>query len=144
VTDQTGEHCKHDQPEGVWLLAGSFGETLTRGCTVPAGLPLAGPAVNLVAPAKEGCATFMGAAEGEVTYDGEPLPLRTADALPVSYRGVAGNPVTSDAGEYGGYGCGLWFSVPDPAPGEHTLVITGTSDGLAVAVTYELTVSAKA
>jgi len=48
VADTTGEHCDQGQRVGVRLLAGSFGETVTRRCTVPADVPLVGPAVNLL------------------------------------------------------------------------------------------------
>jgi hypothetical protein len=142
VTDSTGEHCTDDQPDGVWLVAGSFGTTLTRRCPVPAGVPLAGPAVNLVGSSPEDCGEFMADATGEVRLDGTAVPLRTSDGVPLTFAAVDGNPVTGTGGEYEGYGCGLWFSVPALEPGEHVLDIRGGSGDLAVAVTYELTVSA--
>ncbi|AXX32100.1 hypothetical protein KCV87_32010 [Actinosynnema pretiosum subsp. pretiosum] len=58
-------------PEDRWLLAGSFGETVTRTCAVPEGVPLAGPAVNLVTRDEADC----------------------AESAPVRFTGVAGNPV---------------------------------------------------
>jgi hypothetical protein len=140
VSDATGEDCRNNQPEEVWLLAGSFGETVTRRCTVPAGVPLAGPAVNLVA-SEEDCAEFMRDAEGEVTVDDTPVPLQKADPVAITYSAVNGNPVTADGGEFTGFACGLWFSVPALDPGDHVIRIEGSSAGFALSVTYDLTVS---
>jgi hypothetical protein len=142
VSDTTGEDCRNNQPEGVWLLAGSFGETVNRQCTVPAGVPLAGPAVNLVAPTAADCADFMRNAEGKVTVDDAPVTLQKADPVSITYRAVDGNPVTVDGGEFESFACGLWFSVPDLESGEHAVVIEGSGDGFALSVTYDLTVSA--
>lgn len=140
VLDTTGEHCARAQPDDRWLLAGSFGETLTRECAVPAGVPLAGPAVNLVAGDEAECAEFMADAEGEVTLDGAPVALDRVESAPVRFTAVAGNPVTRRGGEQDLVGCGLWFSVPGLARGEHRVVINGTGTGFALSVTYELTV----
>lgn len=144
VADSTGEHCTRDQPKDVWLLAGSFGEPAERTCTVPAGVPLAGPAVNLWSEASIDCEEFMRDAEGEVTLDGKALELSSAVMLPITFRGNDDNPVTGAAGEFDGYGCGLWFSVLPLDQGEHLLTIQGSSSGLTIDVTYHLTVSASA
>jgi hypothetical protein len=141
VMDTTGEHCDQDQPDGVWLVAGSFGDTVERRCSVPVGVPLAGPAVNLVGNVPADCADFMRDADGAVTMDGAEVPLREAN-VEISFRGVEGNPVTSTGGEFDGYGCGLWFAIPDLEPGEHVLEIQGGSADFALSVTYHLTVSA--
>jgi hypothetical protein len=141
VSDTTGEHCTHDQPADVWLVAGSFGETLTRRCTMPAGVPVAGPAVNLVSDSEADCAAFMPDATGEVRLDGAQLPLRESDAVAITFSAVAGNPVTSEGGEFDGYACGLWFATSGLTPGEHVLEIRGSSSDFAVSVTYELTVT---
>ncbi|MBI4600614.1 MAG: hypothetical protein HY721_01505, partial [Planctomycetes bacterium] len=37
VVDATGEHCDEGQSGPVWFLAGSFGGSITRTCSVPAG-----------------------------------------------------------------------------------------------------------
>lgn len=143
VSDPTGEDCDRDQRADVWLLAGSFGETLTRRCTVPAGVPLAAPVINLVADTPGSCDAFLSGAEGSVTLDGAELPLRTADPVEITYQAVAGNPVTVDGGTFGGYACGLWFSHPGLEPGENVLTIDGSSSDFSVSVTYELTVTAR-
>lgn len=142
VADSTGEDCYRGQSTEVWLLAGSFGETVTRRCTVPAGVPVAGPAVNLVASARSDCAEFMRHAEGTVTVDDAPVTLQKADPVAITYHAVDGNPVTGEGGEFEGFGCGLWFSVSDLESGAHVVAIKGSSDGFTLSVTYELTVSA--
>jgi hypothetical protein len=115
---------------------------VARECTVPSGVPLAGPAVNLVSGARADCDQFMRDAEGVVTLDDAELPLRKANPVPITYRAVAGNPVTGETGEFNGYACGLWFSVDSLAPGDHVLTIEGSGTGFSLSVTYELTVSA--
>jgi hypothetical protein len=143
VIDTTGEYCARAQPKAVWLLAGSFGEKLSRRCTVPAGVPLAGPAVNRVGDTQADCDDFMRDAAGKVTLDGATLPLRKADGMPITFTAVVGNPVTSERGEFDGFGCGLWFSLDDLAEGDHDLVIEGSGTGFSLSVTYALTVSSR-
>jgi hypothetical protein len=140
VSDTTGEFCHRGQGLDVWLLAGSFGDTVTRACSVPAGMPLAGPVVNFLTTTEAECAEAMRDAEGTVTLDGAPLPVRDLSPAEITYEAVDGNPVTEEGGEFAGYGCGLWFSLPAPASGEHTLVIDGSSGDFSLSVTYELTV----
>ncbi|MDQ3790380.1 MAG: signal protein [Actinomycetota bacterium] len=140
VSDTTGEHCDRGQQVGVWLLAGSFGETVTRRCTVPADVPLVGPAVNFVAGTRADCEEFMRDAHGTVTLGKQTLTLDEADPVPITYRAVAGNPVTGEGGEFEGYACGLWFSQLGLAPGAYHLTIEGGAAGFDVSVTYELTV----
>jgi hypothetical protein len=38
--DQSGANCALGQYDDVWFLAGAFGGTVVRACTVPAGKPL--------------------------------------------------------------------------------------------------------
>jgi hypothetical protein len=140
VGDTTGARCGNGQQAGVWLLAGSFGETVTRRCTVPAEVPLAGPAVNFMTPTRAACDEYMREATGEVSLDGVALPLHEASPAPITFRRVPDNPVTGEGGEFEGYACGLWFSHPGLGPGEYVLAIDGASGGFSTSVTYELTV----
>ncbi|MGO1052090.1 hypothetical protein [Crossiella sp. CA198] len=142
VADRTGAHCALDQPRDVWLLAGSFGENLSRRCTVPADLPLAGPVVNLVAD-KAGCTRFLAAASGQLLLNGERQEIERIEPTEITFRSVAGNPVTQRPGRTRTHGCGLWFTLPRLKPGRHSLVITGRSADFALEVTYDLTVSAR-
>jgi hypothetical protein len=69
VVDDTGQWCAENQPKDVWFFAGTFGGAVNRTCRMPAGRPLAGPAVNL-ASTDANCASFMANAKGSVTLDG--------------------------------------------------------------------------
>ncbi|GAB3464094.1 hypothetical protein [Actinophytocola sediminis] len=140
VSDPTGAHCDHDQQVGVWLLAGSFGEPVTRRCTVPADVPLVGPAVNHVAATSAECDEFLRTATGEVQLGKKSLPLEKLGPVPVTFPTVAGNPVTGEEGEFDGYACGLWFTENGLGPNEYSLTIEGSGPGIMVSVTYELTV----
>jgi hypothetical protein len=142
VSDPTGAHCAEHQPADLWLVAGSFGEVVSRRCTVPAGVPLAGPVVNVVAD-DAGCATFMGPATGEVLLDGRRQAVVRLGPAPITFDAVAGNPVVDGSGRFTGRACGLWFALPPLPSGAHTLKITGSSGAFALDVTVELTVAAR-
>lgn len=144
LTDITGERCMNNQPNGVWLVAGSAGLPVERRCSVPAGVPIAGPAVNFLGGSGSSeCDDFMADAAGEVTLNGDVVSLKTMDFAVVDITAaVEGNSVTGTGGENLAFGCGLWFSVPGLEPGEHVLEIRGSSGDLVLAATYELTVSA--
>jgi hypothetical protein len=47
--DSTGANCGVGQFDGVWFLAGGFGGTYERSCTIPAGKPIFFPLINSVA-----------------------------------------------------------------------------------------------
>jgi hypothetical protein len=47
VEDPTGESCHLGQQGPVWFLAGTFGGTVTRTCTIPEGKFLFFPIVNV-------------------------------------------------------------------------------------------------
>jgi hypothetical protein len=142
VSDRTGAHCAEHQQADLWLVAGSFGEVVSRRCTVPAGVPLAGPVVNLVSDGP-GCAAFMGPATGQVLLDGEHQAVVRLGPAPVTFAAVAGNPVVDGSGRFDGVACGLWFALPPLSPGGHTLKITGSSGAFALDVTVELAVAAR-
>lgn len=46
LIDQTGVDCAVGQSGNVWFLAGSFGSTVTRSCTIPASKVLFIPVIN--------------------------------------------------------------------------------------------------
>lgn len=139
VLDETGAHCGNNQPEDVWLVAGTFGGEVSRACGWPAGRPLAGPVVNRL-DNEAGCQTFLAEATGSVTFDGRPVPIQRLGAEDIRFTAQAGNPSGLDAGLLKGVACGLWFAVPPAAPGRHVLVIRGSSSDFATAATYNLTV----
>jgi hypothetical protein len=49
VLDQTGEFCGVDQHDRAFFLAGSFGQTTSRTCTIPRGKPVFFPLITLAA-----------------------------------------------------------------------------------------------
>ncbi|MCM2356791.1 MAG: hypothetical protein NDI77_01465 [Geobacteraceae bacterium] len=46
ILDQTGANCEQGQVGNVWFLAGTFGGSATRDCTIPSGKPLFLPLIN--------------------------------------------------------------------------------------------------
>jgi hypothetical protein len=132
VEDVTGQYCGDSQPFGVWLIAGSNGGTADRHCQVPATLPLAGPAIgHLVADAAD-CTQFLAAAQGEALLDDKPVTLDKVGPTKITYdTGTS----TEEA-----YSCGLWVKVDPLPPGEHSLVLRGTSGSTTSEASYDLTV----
>ena len=116
---------------------------MRRACGVPAGRPLIGPAVNYWTWTSAECADLVGRTTGgEVTLDGAPVSVPKADPTPITIKAAAANPVIGEAGEFEAYGCGLWFTVPPPPPGEHVPRIRTYSATFSIAVNYERTVDA--
>ena len=48
LTDLTGEFCDEDQGGPVWLLAGTFGSSVERSCTIPTGKAIFTPVYNWI------------------------------------------------------------------------------------------------
>ncbi|GGN96910.1 hypothetical protein GCM10010112_88650 [Actinoplanes lobatus] len=142
VADETGEHCARNQPGDVWFLAGTFGGRVERRCTVPLGVPVVVPAVNLVATEAWDCFAFMTEASGVVELDGAEVPLERFDEEPITFVAGVGNPVTGVGGSTEGAGCGLWARIDPLGAGEHRVSIHGTSGSLEVEAEYTLTVAA--
>lgn len=132
VDDATGQYCGDSQPFGVWLVAGTHGGAADRHCQVPATLPIAGPAVNLVAADAASCTKFLGAAKGEALVDDKPQQLEKIEPMKITYD--------SEQGPQQGYGCGLWVRVQPLPPGEHTLTLRGSSGSFSTEANYDLTV----
>ncbi|MEO6086984.1 MAG: hypothetical protein ABIQ18_28120 [Umezawaea sp.] len=136
VADRTGRFCGENQPTDVWFFAGTFGGEADRSCQVPAGRPLAGPAVNLLGRASD-CDSFMATAKGSVTLDGQPVELTRVDPVAITFQGVG-----VGAGSVPTQACGLWAWVPPLAAGDHELLITGESGRFSTSARYRLTVGA--
>lgn len=141
VADEDGRDCERNQPRDRWFLAGTFGTRAERACSVPDGVPVAFPLVNLMADPTD-CAVFMSAAEGAAILDGKEVDPETFAGETISVQGVAGNPVTGTDDRSTVTGCGLWVQLPPLEPGKHTLTIHGQAQGFAVDVDYSLTVNA--
>ncbi|SEQ37472.1 hypothetical protein SAMN04488000_102693 [Lentzea albida] len=141
VVDDTGQWCAENQPRDVWFFAGTFGGTVDRRCEVPAGRPLAGPALNL-ASTSDACARFMEDAKGSVALDGRLVELRRIAPVAIAYQAARGNVVGQREGRVTGQGCGLWAWIPPLTPGEHELVVDGESGSFRTSARYVLTVRA--
>ncbi|MFJ3306153.1 signal protein [Streptomyces sp. NPDC086549] len=140
VADEDGGDCARNQPDDVWFLAGTFGTTGNRrACSVPDGVPLAFPLVNLIGDEGD-CADFMSTAGGSAVLDGKKVAEVTRKGDAITVTAVDGNPVTQSSGTFATTGCGLWVQVPAPEPGRHTLTIRGRSGDFATGVDYVLTV----
>ena len=66
VLDTTGADCANGQPDDVFFLAGTYGESVRRTCTLPAGRPIFFPIVNINAD-NGGVPADMLATEAELT-----------------------------------------------------------------------------
>ncbi len=141
VADEDGSDCERNQPSDVWFLAGTFGTQAKRTCSVPEGVPVAFPLVNLMGEPTD-CAIFMNSANGSAVLDGEEVDSETSLGEAISVQSVALNPVTGTDGRFTTTGCGLWVQLPPLKPGNHTLTIRGRAQDFAVDVDYSLTVGA--
>lgn len=142
VSDGTGEDCDRNQPDDVWFLAGTFGGSAQRRCTVPLGVALVAPAIDFVGGDQAACTAFMADATGTIEVDGTALSLDRIDGEPITFITRQGNPVTETSGRTRGIGCGLWARINPPSAGEHTVRIHGESGSFVVDAEYTLVVSA--
>ncbi|MEU4619941.1 hypothetical protein AB0G04_08165 [Actinoplanes sp. NPDC023801] len=140
VADLTGEHCARNQPGDVWFLAGSFGGQAQRRCTVPAGVPLVVPGINLVGSDRADCRAYMADASATIELDGAKLRLDRVEHEPIMFTAAPSNPVTETAGEHEGQGCGLWARIEPLRAGEHEIRIRGRSGSFSLDVKYTLLV----
>jgi hypothetical protein len=141
VSDPDGHLCAQGQSAGIWFLAGTYGGSVTRSCTVPAATQVAFPLVNTLGTASD-CGDFMASAQGSAVLDGQTLAHDRYEATPVQVTGVDGNRVTQRRGRVRTEACGLWVQLPALSPGSHTLSIRGSSGSFAVAADYRLQVPA--
>ncbi|WP_394620916.1 hypothetical protein JNUCC0626_18000 [Lentzea sp. JNUCC 0626] len=138
VVDDSGQWCAENQPKDVWFFAGTFGGSVNRRCQVPAGRPLAGPAVNTYT----NCDTFFASAKGSVTLDGQLVELRRIDSAPITFDAVRDNVLGAPTGKVNANACGLWAWIPPLSPGEHELRVQGEFGTFRTSARYILTVGA--
>ena len=161
--DPTGADCAQGQGGKVWFLAGTFGDTVVRSCTVPNGKAIFFPILNAAFGAAVGdCEpTGVGPCVVSTLRAGAAAAVDNPDALEVTIDGVPlGNlddyrvqsPVFSVTGPAGGLippgtfspmvSDGYWILLTPLSTGEHTIHFRGVPDGAAfvVDVTYHLTV----
>ncbi|MGI5501067.1 hypothetical protein [Lentzea sp. CA-135723] len=138
VVDDTGQWCAENQPKDVWFFAGTFGGAVNRRCQVPAGRPLAGPAVNTYT----NCDTFLTSGKGSVTLDGQLVELRRIDPATITFQSVEDNAMGAPTGRVEARACGLWAWIPPLSPGEHELRVQGEFGTFRTSARYVLTVGA--
>ncbi|GAA0801093.1 hypothetical protein [Spirilliplanes yamanashiensis] len=140
IADATGADAHRNQPGDVFFLAGTYGETVTRRCTVPAGVPLFFPLVNRWAPPAAGNPEMYGAS-GDATVDGRFLAAEEVfTAEPFEVAGALRNGVTGTRKPVAMRVWGLWARAEPLAPGGHEVRLRGRAGrDFLVDVTYELT-----
>jgi hypothetical protein len=162
IVDPDGRNCALRQHGKIWFLAGSFGETITRFCSIPPGKALFIPLFNslwwadAVTPTIEEVRAAANADVGDssvdvqLTVDGVPLAdpfAYRAQSPPGGFRFVSLPGSMADVGfglAPGAYdpavSDGYWVLVNRLTPGHHTIRIEATAfgGGFNVDVTYEL------
>jgi hypothetical protein len=162
VADTTGANCGQGQSGQVWFLAGTFGGSVTRTCTVPAGKHLFFPILNSVYiclhpidpdPICADVATMRAVVDGQMD---NPRQLRATidrDQVRNLERFRAQSPVFTvqmpqgnifgvQQGAYQPSVSDGYFLLVEPlSPGAHTISFRGVSNsGFSTEVTYNLTV----
>lgn len=166
LLDTTGEFCTQGQVDKVWFLAGTFGGTADRSCTVPTGKALFFPLINnfagafLTDPAEQRTEEYIRAlasctvpANISASIDGSPIPNPTD-----FFTGPSGSPspifnVQLPPGSLFGDDVpelkltpsaeqGYYLLVRPLPPGKHTIrwTASGCTPGNSQDITYHLTV----
>ena len=158
ILDPDGGFCAEGQSGRVWFLAGNFGGTVERSCTVPPGKAIFFPIVNFICVATEpeeteqmerDCANGFidGISFLEVILDGEKVTMlrnHRAESPAFNVTLPEGNLFGLDPGVYGpAVSDGYWVMLKPLKPGKHELSFQGTASGFHLEVTYHLEVAAK-
>jgi hypothetical protein len=162
LVDQTGEHCAQGQSGPVWFLAGTFGGSVERTCTIPEGKTIFFPVLN-----NANVKTDTSETEGdlrvttkqetdnpavlEASIDGVPLqdlPNYRAESplfnVTLPEGNIFGVPEMSSEAVSDGY----WVMLQPLSVGDHNLSIQGAGrpaltepGGIVTQVTYRLTIA---
>ena len=140
VNDVTGENCSLNQEGPVWFLAGTFGTSVTRECTIPEGKALFMPAANVPVSVAE----FKNLPDDEQVLKAEAEKIiDDVDIVEVEIDGVKIENITSykvitdlfqlnlpqnnvlgaEPGKYNFTGAGDWILTEPLSPGEHTVLL---------------------
>lgn len=146
IADPSGESCALHQPDDVWFLAGTYGGSARRACTIPRDQPIYFPVLNLIcgvpagsnASAMEGCTSEPDALDA--TLDGDPLTIEEQSSGVFSFTARAGGATSMEPGLHDAIAWGHWVGPLQVYPGQHVLTFTGSSGSFEVEVTYDLTV----
>jgi hypothetical protein len=163
--DSTGANCAVGQVGPVWFLAGTFGDSFTRSCTVPAGKALLltpltqldGSGAFDCEPTAPGLCNLNALRDLAAQFADNPMTLEViVDGHPVrnvgDYR--VQSPVFSITYPEGAvFGLpkgtstpnlsdGYWLLLAPPPAGAHTIFIKGVNNsGFGVVLTYHLTIA---
>ncbi len=168
VADPTGAKCVVGQRGPVWFLAGSFGETVTRTCSVPAGKVLFFPVANgsffdspglcgqgasiSVPEARAGLAAFIGGlTDLAVEVNGKAVGMQRIRSRVFTVALPEDNLFDAVCAADGGMPAGIYAPAVDDGyyvrlkplkPGNHTLHFHAENAevGFAIDTTYHLTV----
>ncbi|MER7755593.1 signal protein [Kitasatospora sp. NPDC097643] len=140
VLDQDGHLCGEGQKDGIWFLAGTTGGPAKRSCTVPIGVPVVFPLVNVFGTSSQ-CLDFMDTAKGGAVLDGKQLTPEPLPSTPIRMYTGEGNPFTGRQDSINTWSCGLWVRLDPLTPGSHVLSFHGESGDFATAVDYRLEVA---
>ena len=170
ITDVDGTYCDYGQSGPVWYLAGSFGGTTVRSCTVPAGAAIFFPIVNFYAnypcPPEFGFEPAPGQTVEEFLTEFVTTAIDGATNMVVEVDGVSLGDVTPFRGTSSLFmldfdpswaaadpcvisepqptvSDGYWMMLAPLTPGSHTLHFHAelpNFGGFTVDVTYNLTV----
>lgn len=141
IADETGIHANAEQPEDVWFLAGCFGGTVKRRCTVPANTKIFFPVFNIWM-SKGYQSPDLSNVFGYLEVDGKEVELDNIQTKRTFIvKGVWGNPVTNSIFGTSMFVSGLWKLIDPLEVGEHKIYFRG-GDGydFSLDVTYNLTV----
>jgi hypothetical protein len=160
ITQNGDVDCSAGQSGRVWFIAGTFGGSATRTCSIQPGRSIFFPLFNGLFWTPEDCSdelscrTGVGAAIDTLaswtcTVDGTPCVFSTqvvrAQSDPLRFNIPDGSFIVTDFGFAPGIrklsiADGYWVML-DPLPrGEHAIHFTATAPGFALDVTYHLTV----
>jgi len=142
IGDVTGEYAHLCQPDDVWFLAGCFGGSVSRKCSIPSNRKILVPVFNMwftehYEPPN------LSEAHGLMKLNGEPVELdEVLTNKSFIIRGVWGNPVTGSILGYEMRVGGLW-KLLDPLPvGKHELYFRGDDGGgFYVEASYQIEVT---
>jgi hypothetical protein len=146
IADDSGAACGLHQPEDVWFLAGTFGGTVNRRCTVPVGKPIFFPVLNQICTVSDGESSSealrrcrFSPDRATATLDGDPLRV-TADGSQQAFTFDArrGSLTGFKEGANEAVAWGMWVGPVLLDPGAHLLRFQGVAGSFRLRVTYRL------
>lgn len=140
ISDRTGENCRRRQPDDVFFLAGSWGETVHRACRVDAGKPVFLPAVNVLCWDGDASDCRMSGARGRVTLDGKQVAMEEVSNRAFSIQVPRNSPFGISRGAHDAIAWGFWSGPFQLTPGQHQLHLVAQADTFSLDVTYDLDV----